>query len=282
MIIFGQTSKRIVLIFLSIFLAAVPIFGQVFELPEGVYYHRMGSTLNGPEAAWINPAGLALYNPPGGQYISEFSDNKLNNNWGLTLTGDGVGISYRKLIDFLGDDYEEYIFSGALKLGDGFGVGMSYLVIHKGPEAYKKRHMWNLGIILRKARRFSYSAYFENLNRKEFNGEKTDILQVYTGTYRPFEMPLWFSLEMSLTSDGGFSEAKYLYGIDYKPAPGISVYGVYRDNDGFEIGVRLNLNKYFVGGQTRFDYHSDHIRTPLIFGYSSQPQSSILPPPDKK
>nr|MBN2276900.1 hypothetical protein [candidate division Zixibacteria bacterium] len=245
-------------------------------LPEGVYYHRFISMVNGPEATWINPAGLGLYTAICTQVIGEYYDGEFADNWGLNLTGEGIGIGYRRLRHFLGDDYREYIFGLGQKLSHGFYIGGSYLYIPEGPEGYHKKHLWNLGFILRENPKYSIAATFTNLNRSRVAGEKSDIEQVYSLTYIMDRNLIALSIEVSLSTGQSLSGASYNYGINIYPIKGTEIYASLDNDENFEIGARVNLTQYFLGLQGRHRKGNRNDATSFYAGLVNGSQESLI------
>ena len=141
------------------------------ELPDGVHYHRFASSVNGPEASWINPAVLGFLQGISGQVTGEIHDGKFAKNWGFNTVGDRIGISYRHLDDFGGEDCDEYIFGSGFRFGHGYYLGVSYRYVSDAPDYLDDTHYWNIALLVRQNPQFSLAAVFSNLNREEIDGE---------------------------------------------------------------------------------------------------------------
>lgn len=264
-----------------IFLSSNLLGADRIAIPDGIYYHRFASSISGPEASWANPAGLGYSKKIEVQYLAEFREGELTKDWGLNITGDGLGISYRHLNDFKGGEYNEYIFSMGAQFGHGLFWGCSYRYIKNGAGIYNRRHSWNLGFLLMRSPRVSYGMLFSNLNRGRINGKRTDIEQLYSISYSLFDNTMLFSTEITLSTGQSLSGAEYNYGVDLFPMKGVMLYGNLQNHKGFEIGLRINLAKYFVGGQSRFDDNNAHCGTSLFAGFVSGDQPSVIPPGKK-
>lgn len=263
-------------ILLSILGASVDIqAGERIPIPDGVYYHRFISSVDGPEAIWVNPALLGKYKTVTINYIAEIYESKLSENWGINITGDGIGIGYRRLDDFMGKRYDEYLFASGIQLGTIFYGGTSYRYIKNGADLYNRRHFWNIGLFFGTGTKFNYAAVFSNLNRGRVDGERTDVEQVYAISYQP-SGEIILSAELSLSTGQNLSQAKYNYGLEILPYQGVTVYANMYSGDGFEIGVRINVLKYFIGGQSRYGKDNDHAGTSLFGGYVFGRQDSII------
>jgi len=266
------------LIFSACLIASSSLAGERLVLPEGVYYHRVASLTYGPEATWINPAGLGMYTPLSTQLIGEYYNNKFAKNWGINITGDGIGISSRHLRDIEGEKYVEYTFAAGKMLGRGFYAGGSYVYVEDGPDSFRKKHTWNLGFILRQNPSYSLGAVFRNLNRSRIDGVRSDIEQLYSLSYTIVPRILTFTIESSLSTGQDLSDASYNYSIYLIPMRGTSVYAGIDNNDNFEIGCRVNLTNYFIGfqGRNRQGDHND--ATSFYFGVAQGPQESLINP----
>ncbi|UCD17262.1 MAG: hypothetical protein JSV44_12565 [Candidatus Zixiibacteriota bacterium] len=235
--------------------------------PDGVFYHRFASSVYGPEAVWVNPAGLGLYKDFTVQYVGEYCDGTFMENWGLVTSEGGGAIGYRTRDDFLGDKLQEYIFAAGVGIGEGTFLGGSYRYLKEGPGIYNRRHFWNIGVIFRQNPKFSVAALFSNLNRGKVNGERTDIEQLYSLTYHQLNHRLLLSMEITLSTGQSLSGASYNYGVDIRPHPRIGVYFNRDNHDNFQFGVKIYLRRCFTGGQTRFGSAGDHLGSSLFGGF---------------
>ena len=131
------------------------------------------------------------------------------------------------------------------------------------------------------ASKFTYAAYFSNLNRGKINGDRSQIEQLYSITFRATEN-IALSTELSLAVGQSLSDADYNYGVDIFPMKGMTIYTNFRGGGGFEIGLRLNLTQYFIGGQSRYGNDNEHVGTSVYAGYVAGEQPSLIKPRTKK
>lgn len=250
-------------------LSASNLFGGIrIKEPETVYYHRFASAVSGPEAIWVNPAGLGLNKKLNIQYIARFYDGDFTGDWGSVMSGDGIGISYRSVENFEGGHYNEYIYGAGFGVSGGLFVGGSYRYIKKGFEYLNKRHFWNIGFIYSNHPQFRLAAVYSNLNRSEADGEKTDLKQLYAVSYNTVDHKFTISVEMSLFSNQSLSGAKYNYGIDWQVKPNIKIYANYNNDKYYQIGFKLDLKNYFFGTQSRGEAENNkHLGTSVYTGY---------------
>jgi hypothetical protein len=211
------------------------------------------------------------------QYIGVLGVGTLNKNWGYNLVGDGVGFGYRSFINTSGEEYNEYIFGAGAGLGYKLYWGVSYRYIKNAPSFYNKKHFWNIGLLYQSSYKFAMAALFSNLNRSRVNGERTDIEQLYSFSYRPFAERIILSMEIALSTGQNLSKADYNYGVEIKTWRGLNIYGNLRDNNSFEIGFVINLRQYFIGSQSRFDRDGRYRSTPAYVGYNTGLQHSFIP-----
>jgi hypothetical protein len=195
----------------------------------------------------------------------------------VTVAGDGIGISYRYLDDFLGANYAEYIFAVGAGLGRSFYWGVSYRYLKKGPDDYNKRHFWNIGLIYKNNPQYSMSAVFSNLNRGKIDGEKSDIKQVYSFSYHSSGGMWVFSTEMILLSGQSLSDAKYRYGVDVFFSNRLRLFVSLDDDKDYQIGLRFDFGEYFAGGQGRADADHNHQGTSVYAGFEKNMPPRSLP-----
>jgi len=241
--------------------------GDRIPLPGGVQYYRFASAVDGPEAVWVNPSALGRYQDFTIQYIGEYYDDKLLKSWGYVVSDRGGGIAYRKLDNFLGVEYREYIFAFGTEIGRENHIGGSYRYVTEGAGIYDKRHFWNVGLLFSQNPKWSLAAVFSNLNRGRVDGERTDIEQVYAATYRQLRDRLRLSMAINLSTGQSLSSADYMYGAEFLAHPKVTLYANIDDNSNFEIGARVNLINYILGGQTRIDREGNHLGSPLYISF---------------
>jgi len=267
-----RTCNTIGFIILAICLAVILSTGDshaAYRLyrPSDVYYHRFASNGGGTEALWTNPAALGYSGPIRFLLIGDYVDDSFADKWGGVVSGDRVGIGYRRLENIAGAKYEEYQFGAGSALGQNTMVGVSYVYVKHDGGAFDGIHMWNIGVILVGSPRLHLGAVFSNLNHARVLDQKTDMEEVYSISYHPQKMPIWFSVEMSLSSGQSLSSAKYTYGIEGSPIDRLQVYADYRNGGFFSIGVTYFLDAYFGGAQTKLNDDGDHLGTSLYGGY---------------
>jgi hypothetical protein len=253
------------------------VAGERIKMPDDLFYHRFASSIPGPEASWVNPAGLGDFKDFSINYIATFDNGRLSGNYALNITGDGLAVVRRTFVNRAGEKYDEYVFAAGAELGRGFFWGGSYRYFKKGPESYNKKHFWNMGFQVTQNPVLSCGVLFSNLNRAKLNGERTDIEQLYSITYALHENILKVSVEMSLSTGQSLSSAEYNYGAEFFPTERLAIYGNLRNNGSFEIGLSVNLGHYRLGGQSRFNSDGIHQESPLFVGYTGGTQSSREP-----
>ncbi len=246
--------------------------GERFPMPDGIYYHRFAASVHGPEAIWINPAGLAHDRMTSVQYMIEYFDGKITEDYGIALSGDKIGIGFRQIDDVMGVRLKEYIFGAGFPVSSMMAVGMSYRYMKSGPEFYNKRHFWNIGLSIIKGSHFHFAMVLSNLNRAVIDGNKTDYEQIYSASYYTNNQKLIFSIETSLSSGQSLSEAVYNYGVEFQATPKLNLYANIASSDRLEFGLKYFLDKYFFGGQTRLDDDHEHLGSTMWGGYRLMPR----------
>jgi len=227
-------------------------------IPEGIYYHRFGSISTGAEAVWANPAGLSAGPSIYIQYINEFRHKKITGSRGFVLTGEGIGIAYRSLDNYMGEDYREYTFSAGSALYRDFHVGFSYQYIKEGYGLYNKRHFWNGGILLDKYENVKLGAVFNNLNRGKVDGERSEIEQMYSVSLITSGGRLVLSTEITVGGNESITSGRYRFGFEYEASPTVRLFGMVDEDKFFQLGFRFGVGQYYGGLQSRFDSNSDH------------------------
>jgi hypothetical protein len=195
-----------VIAFLILIATANSEAGERVPFPDGVYYYKSASNVFGFEAAWINPAGLARYTGIGVLLMADYYNGDIFKSWGGLVNGEQSAFGYRRLDNPNGEDYQEWLLASGLGLGK-IKIGGSYRYFNNGPAPYDNRHFWNLGVQLQGDYKISGAVVFSNLNRGRVDGERTEVEQRYSISYRPFDFDLTLSADLLKTSSIDIGDA---------------------------------------------------------------------------
>ncbi len=271
---------KIVSVFLALLLPIVPgdraAAGQRIEMPQGVFYYQPAASVFGSEAVWINPAGLAHFRIAGFQYLADYYDGKYVKSWGSVVSREGIGLSYRHIYNPDGEAYVDYIVALAVPTGKKLFLGGSYQYFKQGDPIFDNRHFWNLGLMFRSPGFFSFGAVYSNLNKGKINGDRTEVEQRYSLSYRPAEIDLTVSVDMFLATGTKVKNSDFVYHAEYSPLRGLYLNGLIDSDKNFEIGLRANLRQYFVGSRRRSDKNGNHRGTTVFVGGTSHRQPSLI------
>lgn len=257
-------------------------YGSRLRLPSGIFYYQPAASVFGSEAVWVNPAGLARYNVSEFQFMADYDNDDFAKSWGVVFSREGLGIAYRKLDNPLGVDYKEYIFAASMMMGRKLSLGGSYRYFNDGPDLFHKRHFWNIGFTGKGGRKIRWGAVFSNLNKNNVNGINTDIEQRYSLSYRPAGEKLTLSTDMFLSSNTKLKNADFVYHVVYVPIPGLYVNGYLNNDKSFQIGVRANLLRYFVGGRHTANKDGDDLGSTVFIGATDARQKSLIKEPARR
>ncbi len=262
-----QQSVIIITQLLLLFTASNSPADNRIGLPNDVYYHRFASSVQSPEAIWTNPAGLGMERKLNLQYMMTFRAGDFTDDWGIVLTGDGIGMAYRKIENFWGAGYSEFIYGAGTAIGQYLYLGGSYRYVKDGFDYYHKRHFWNIGILYRSSSQISLAALFSNLNQGKKDDLRSDAEELYSASYQTKNGKLTLSIEMTLSSGQNLTFAKYNYGMDFLIKPNWIIYANINNDQFYQIGLKYSLSDYFVGAQGRADGGNHHLGTTVYTGY---------------
>lgn len=271
----------VITILITFILTGKTFGGERIPLPEGVFIYKSASEVFGYEAAWNNPAGLGGFTGSGLMLMADYFDGDIAKSYGGLLNGQQSALAYRKIDNPAGSDIEEWVLASGLGMGQ-LHIGGSYRFFKSGPEFYENRHFWNFGLQMRGQYRLSAAAVFSNINRSKLNGERTEVEHRYSVSYRPFDFDLTVSVDMFRTSSINIGDADLAYSATFSPYPGLIISGYLDSDENFNIGVRANLTKYFVGGETRLSSGGGERGTTFYVGTTDLRQESLMPWPNKR
>ena len=251
-------------------------------IPSGAFYYQPAATVFGSEAAWVNPAALGWYRAQSYQFLVDYYDGRLAKSWGLVTSGERMAFAYRRVDNPSGDDFIESIIATGFSFSQKAYVGGSYRYFREGPEPYNNRHSWNFSLLLRGNSPFSAGAVLSNVNRNRVDGVRTETETRYSLGYRPANGKLTLAADMFLSTKTRLSNADFVYHLEVRPKPGLYLYaGLDSDRD-FQVGMRANLLRYFVGSKSGFNRDGDGRGTTVFSGATSLRQPSLIPEPGRR
>lgn len=248
--------------------------------PDGIFYFESAASTFGSEAAWANPGALARVQMADVQLIGEYFDERFFDSWGSVSVHQGLGLAYRHLDVPDDTDFDEFLFGLGFSMGQ-LHTGGSYRYYRDGPGIFNNRHFWNLGFQYVSGK-FAAGAVLSNLNRGKVAGERTEMKQQYALAYRPMGDLVTLSADMFLYSGQTWRDADWVYQAEVNPYRGLYLTGTYDSDENFGVGLRVNLNEYFVGSRSSFSSDGDHRRTAGYVGFTTARQPSVLPPPSRR
>jgi len=278
----NRRMRRNLLTGLLILAAVTNAPAQRVSIPQSVFYYQPAASVFGSEAAWVNPAGLSRYAASSFQLMSVYEDERLAKSWGFVTNRDRLAMAYRNLHNPDGDDLQEYLFALGMTMGGSTHLGGSYRYFRQGPPDLHKRHLWNVGVMGGRDN-LRWAALFENLNRsRNEEGRRTETEMRYSASYRPMGRQLTLSVDMFLSTGTRLSNADYIFHVEFATDNGLYFRGYLDSDRDFQIGMRVNLQKYFVGSQSHFTRSGDHQRTDFYAGGTSVRQRSVIPEPGRR
>ncbi|MBD3257252.1 hypothetical protein GF377_02375, partial [candidate division GN15 bacterium] len=251
-------------------------------LPGGVFYYQPAAAVFGPEAAWSNPAQLGRFTAAGFQVMADYHKGNYAKSWGTTVFRDRLVTAYRHIHNDNDEDFDEWLAAAGLALGQSVRFGFSYRYFREGPGLYNNRHFWTVGATLAGRSAFKVSGVWSNLNRGRVNGEQTAVEHRYSLAYRGISPKLVLAADMFLSSRNSLRDADFTYFAEYTPTPGLYLNGLVDSDRRFQVGLRVNLYRYFIGSRSAFDRGGHNGRTTVYMGATNQRQPSILPPPKQR
>lgn len=253
----GEDSKRIV-------------------IPDDLFYYQPAATTFGVNAAWNNPARLSRYGAAGFVVMADYVNGNYARSWGTAIYRDRLTTAFRHIDNPDGQDYDELVTALGMKAGPALNFGISYRYFREGPGLYNNRHFWNIGLSHQGAGPFAMGALFSNLNRGKINGEQSATEQRYSLGYRPIGRKLTLAVDMFFSTQNKPSEADFVYHARYLPIRGLYLTASIDSDRNYQLGLRANLLKYFVGSESSFDRNGHGGHTTAYFGATNMRQPSLI------
>ncbi|MFH1687788.1 MAG: signal peptide peptidase SppA [bacterium] len=277
----SRYCRGLVCVLMAALLPAAVVAERVNPV-DGVFYYQPAASVFGAEAAWINPAGLAAYRASGFQLLADYADDSFAKSWGWVANSERLATAYRRVDSPSGDDWQEYVFASAVKLGDLLHVGGSYRYYKTAPDYRARQHSWNLGFAFGSRNGFKMGAVFSNLNHaRDSLGIGTETEMRYSLAYRPFGPKLTLAADMFLSTGTRLSHADYIYHARIDTERGIFIEAAIEPDDSWQVGLRFDLNRYFAGARSHFS-SAGHDRTTVFVGATSLRQRSMIGEPARR
>ena len=263
-------------------LCAGAAFAERVPQVEGVFYYQPATYASGAEVVWNNPAGVGRFNAAGFQLMADYYHETFAKSWGGVMHEHGLAVAYRYLHRPEGN-YKEYILNAGVPVSrSGIYFGGSYRYFSEGPGIYNKRHSWNIGLLSQSSRTISWAAVWSNLNRGKIGDQRTEMEQRYSVSYRPINSRFTLSVDMLLSTHMELDNADFIYHLEAVPMPGLFVSGYIDSDKNFEIGVRANLLKYFVGSRMDYNKHGSFRHSTSFIGANNRRQASLIKEPQRR
>lgn len=266
----------LLLIFSTITFHSTAISKRI-PIPEGIFYYQPAASVYGAEAAWVNPSILGWYKAASYQIIADYSNTSYAKSWGTVVARHNIATATRHIYNPDERDYNEFVISTGMAMGNQLAVGLSYRYFKEGSDIHHKRHFWNLSFTARQGGPFTIAALFSNLNRGKVDGEQTETEMRYSLAYRPVNNKYTFAVDALFSTGQRFKDAEFIYHLSINPVRGVFVDGFYTSGKNFQVGLRLNFLKYFTGSKSIYNRHGDHSYTSSYIGSTSIRQQSIIP-----
>lgn len=274
--------RRQIICLIALSLCAGAAFAERVPRVEGVFYYQPATYAAGAETVWNNPAGIGRFNAAGFQLMADYENAIFAKSWGGVTHEHGLAVAYRYLHKPEGN-FKEYIFNAAVPVSQsGIYFGGSYSYFSEGPGIYNNRHSWNIGLLSQSSTRLSWAAVWSNLNRGKIGDQRTEMEQRYSISYRPVDSRFTMSVDMLLSTHQQLNNAEYIYHVEAVPTPGLFVNGYIDSHKNFEIGVRANLLKYFVGSRVDYNKHGNFRRSTSVVGANNRRQASLVKEPKQR
>lgn len=256
--------------------------GERVIIPDDVFYYQPAASVFGAEAVWVNPAGLSRFNITGYQFMADQLDGQYGKSWGSVVHRHRLSIAYREIDNPGSTDFQEYVFAGGFPLGRAIQFGTSYRWFKDGPGIYRHRHFWNVGFSGGSGGPIRWGFVLANLNRGKIDGERTQMEERFSLSYRPIGPNLTLSADMFISTGTRLSNADYAYLAELTPKPGVIVNALLDNDRNFQIGFRINFQKYFAGSKSRFARGGSTRGSTAFIGATSLRQPSVVPYPRRR
>ncbi|MFH1699505.1 MAG: signal peptide peptidase SppA [Candidatus Zixiibacteriota bacterium] len=264
----------IFLIFFFICLSIASVCGgQEIILPSELFFYSPVASTSGQSSIWSNPAALGN-RQMGTLFMFSHRDDRIIRDWGTASTTRAMGAAYRFIQGGILPDHKEYIvaFGGGRRLSFGF----SYRYISEGAQHLRKRHLWNIGLLMRRSKNISLGARVDNINRGKIESKKSDMRLVYGIAARTYRDLVTVSFDVDMTSRESIRQADFRTGIELRPKAGLYIYADMDNHSNFGVGFRMNLRSNYAGHYSSFDRDAKNINATTYLGAVKGRQPSFI------
>jgi hypothetical protein len=255
--------------------AAVNVAAEEVVLPHEVFFYHPVASVDGQNAAWINPAALGYANN-GSILIFTQRQRRLVRDYGGAAVMRVVSFAYRKINRDNASDHEEIILAAGA--GGHTKFGFSYRYIKHGEGYLNKRHLWNLGLLIAESPNATLGARVENLNRSPINGKKSDMRYVYGIAVNLYRTMVKGSFEVGMTQKESLNAADFRTGFEVNPVPGLLLYLDFDNHSRINLGFRMNFGMTYAGHYHNFDRNFNSVMGTTYVGSVDYKQPSIKLP----
>ncbi len=276
-----KNSQRLLLIAGSLLVcgalnAAEPPLTAEFYLPD-----YPAAAVAGSEATVRNPAALFINKPMGLLYLHSFVEGDLSGDNAFFVSSSGVGFAYQRFGLGYPNKVSRYDFAISSRVWRDLYSGISFTHFSTDWEALNKAHFWYYSLTYHLDRRLSLSAQIQNLNQNHFNGAASARGYSFSAALRPSGEKLTLGGDLRLYGGQSLREAEWRLSARAQVRRGLSIYAGIGNEQRFGLGLQMQFEDSFVGGEGFFDDQGEYDRATVYVGNSIARQPAFLLAPSK-
>ncbi|MBU1319707.1 MAG: signal peptide peptidase SppA [candidate division Zixibacteria bacterium] len=274
--------KRVVAGILII-LTAIAANANAVRYPSISYPHgaRSVASVDGTDAVFYNPAVMKSNPYLEMQFYHSFDDSTFDGDNGLVFSRGGLGLGYYSLKRSGEPSVSSWTIALASRYNKRLLVGSSYTFYKTDRQGFHNDHFWKIGMVYRPNRKLSLAAVANNLNRMEFEGDKTSVEYTVGGGLRPFGEKITLSGDYLFYGGEKFKHGRFTAFADIKLKDGMWVSGHADENKFFGIGLSLAFGRSVVESYAYFDDEPEFGSGVVSYGYSYNTRGYALLHPNR-
>ncbi len=227
--------------------------GEIFPRDQMLFPFMPAAMADGPGGLRYNPATVGVDPEFALNYYHSYSDSSFKGDNALYTAFRGLGFAIEWVGSGVTADGKSYTLGLATHGQKTFAVGSSYQWRSSDDPVQNKSHFWSTGFVWRPNNLLSFAGVAQNYNRMKVPTGRSDAEFVYSAALRLFDGRWLIGGDWYQTTSQNLGDGTYRIASTFDVRDGLTLYGDYKEDESYFLGVKLNMSSWFVGSHSAFD-----------------------------
>lgn len=248
-----QRTVSVTTLFCLLVISQCSLAGDIFPRDQMLFPFMPAAMAEGPGGLRYNPATVGVDPEFALNYYHSYSDSSFKGDNALYTAFRGLGFAIEWVGSGVTADGKSYTLGLASRGQKTFAAGTSYQWRSSDDPVQNKSHFWSTGFIWRPTNLLSFAGVAQNYNRMRVPTGKSDAEFVYSAAVRLLNGRWQIGGDWYQTTSQNLGDGTYRIASSFDVRDGLTLYGDYKKDESYFLGVKLNMSSWFVGSHSAFD-----------------------------